>query len=134
MPRDNVFDAGNVKRLLGSGLAALAALGVFGLGLLWMCYSQFVINVPAYHIGILVRKTGKDLANTDIVAPDVNYKGVQKEVLDVGRYFFRYDPYNWAWEIKKQVEIPDKKLGIRIRLYGDDLPYGEFLAHEDAQK
>jgi regulator of protease activity HflC (stomatin/prohibitin superfamily) len=131
----NIFNEdGNLKRQLGSGLGAIAALAVFGGGLLWMCYAQFVIDVPAYHVGILVRKTGNDLANTDVVAPDDSYKGVQKEVLDVGRYFFRYDPYNWAWEIKKQVEIPDKKLGVRIRLFGDDLPYGEFLAHEDAQK
>lgn len=134
MPRDNLFEEGNLKRLLGSSLAALAALGVFGLGLLWMCYSQFVINVPAYHVGILVRKTGKDLANTDIVAPDVNYKGVQKDVLDVGRYFFKYDPYNWAWEIKEQKQIADGKIGVQIRLFGDDLPYGEFLAYKENQK
>ncbi len=131
----NIFNEdGNLKRQLGSGLGAIAALAVFGVGVLWMCYAQFVIDVPAYHMGILVRKTGKDLANTDVVAPDGSYKGVQKEVLDVGRYFFRYDPYNWAWEIKKQVEIPDKKLGVRIRLFGDDLRYGEFLAQEDDQK
>src|SRR5258708_4025087 len=134
MPRNIFNEDGNLKRQIGSGLGAIAALAVFAGGLLWMCYAKFVIEVPAYHVGILVHKTGKDLANTDVVAPDDNYKGVQKEVLDVGRYFFRYDPYNWAWEIKKQVEIPDKKLGIRIRLYGDDLPYGEFLAHADAQK
>ena len=134
MPRNIFNEDGNLKRQVGSGLGAIAALAVFSGGLLWMCYAQFVIDVPAYHMGILVRKTGKDLANTDVVAPDDSYKGVQKEVLDVGRYFFRYDPYNWAWEIKKQVEIPDKKLGVRIRLYGDDLPYGEFLAHEDGQK
>jgi regulator of protease activity HflC (stomatin/prohibitin superfamily) len=134
MPRHIFQEDGNLKRQLGSGLGAIAALAVFSGGLLWMCYAQFVIDVPAYHMGILVRKTGKDLANTDVVAPDDSYKGVQKEVLDVGRYFFRYDPYNWAWEIKKQVEIPDKKLGVRIRVFGDDLPYGEFLAHDDAQK
>ena len=134
MPRNIFLEDSNLKRQLGSGLAALAALVVFGLGLLWMCYSQFVINVPAYHIGILVRKTGKDLANTDVVAPDANYKGVQKEVLDVGRYFFKYDPYNWAWEIKEQKQIADGKIGVQIRLFGDDLPYGEFLAYSENQK
>jgi len=134
MPRDNVFDDGNLKRWLGSSLAALAALGVFGVGLLWMCYSQFVINVPAYHIGILVKKTGKDLSNADIVAPDASFKGVQKDVLDVGRYFFKYDPYNWAWEIKEQKQIADGKIGVQIRLFGDDLPYGEFLAYKENQK
>ena len=134
MPRDIFLEDGNLKRQLGSGLAALAALVVFGLGLLWMCYSQFVINVPAYHVGILVKKTGKDLANADVVAPDNTYKGVQKDVLDVGRYFFKYDPYNWAWEIKEQKQIADGKIGVQIRLFGDDLPYGEFLAYKENQK
>ncbi len=134
MPRDVFLEENNLKRQIGSGLAAVAAIAVFILGLLWMCYAQFVINVPAYHVGILVRKTGKDLANSDVVAPDANYKGVQKDVLDVGRYFFRYDPYNWEWQIRKQEEIPDKKLGVRIRQYGEDLPYGEFLAFNENQK
>jgi regulator of protease activity HflC (stomatin/prohibitin superfamily) len=134
MPREIFSDGGNLRKLFGTGLGALAALTVFGLGLLWMGYSQFVINVPAYHVGILVRKTGTDLANTDVVAPDASYKGVQKEVLDVGRYFFKYDPYNWEWEIKPQTVIPDGKIGVQIRLYGDDLPYGEFLAYQENQK
>lgn len=134
MSRDIFLNDGNLKKTVGSGLAALAALAVFVLGLLWMGYSQFVINVPAYHLGILVRKTGKDLANKDVVAPDAGHKGVQKEILDVGRYFFKYDPYNWEWEIRKQEEIPDRKLGVRVRLFGDDLPYGEFLAYSENQK
>lgn|SRR5579872_3813688 len=134
MPREIFLDDGNLKKQFGSWLAVFAALAVFGLGLLWIFYSQFVINVPAYHVGILVKKTGKDLANTDIVAPDAGFKGVQKDVLDVGRYFFKYDPYNWAWEIKEQKLIPDGKIGVKIRLYGEDLPYGEFLAYDDRQK
>lgn len=134
MPRDIFIEDSSWKRLLGSSLAAMAALGVFGLGLVWMCYSQLVINVPAYHVGVLVRKTGKDLSNSDIVAPDANHKGVQKELLDVGRYFFKYDPYNWAWEIKPQQQIAEGKIGVQIRLFGDDLPYGQFLAYEENQK
>src|SRR4029450_5761782 len=134
MPREIFIEDSPWKKYLGSSLAGVAALSVFGLGLLWMCYSQFVINVPAYHVGILVKKTGKDLANTDVVAPDASYKGVQKDVLEVGRYFFKYDPYNWEWQIVKQEEGPDKKLGIRIRQFGDDLPYGEFLAFDENQK
>jgi regulator of protease activity HflC (stomatin/prohibitin superfamily) len=134
MPREIFIEDSPWKKYLGSSLAGIAALSVFGLGLLWICYSQFVINVPANHIAVLVKKTGKDLAITDVVAPDASYKGVQKEVLDVARYFFKYDPYNWAWEIKPQTVIPDGKLGVKIRLYGDDLPYGEFLAYQESQK
>jgi regulator of protease activity HflC (stomatin/prohibitin superfamily) len=134
MPRDIFIDDRNYGRQFGPILAGAAALAVFILGLLWICYAQFVIEVPAYHIGILVKKTGKDLANTDVVAPDANFKGVQKEVLDVGRYFFKYDPYNWSWEIKPQTVISDGKIGVKIRLYGDDLSYGEFLARQDNEK
>jgi regulator of protease activity HflC (stomatin/prohibitin superfamily) len=134
MPREIFIEDSPWKKYLGSSLAGIAALSVFGLGLLWMCYSQFVINVPAYHIGILVKKTGKDLANSEVVAPDANFKGVQKDVLDVGRYFFKYDPYNWEWEIKPQKAIADGKIGVQVRLYGDDLPYGEFLAYSETQK
>src|SRR5438105_1012777 len=100
MPRDVFIEDRDFKKQAVPYLAGIAALAVFSLGLLWLGYAQFVIDVPAYHLGVLVRKTGKDLSNADIVAPDSNYKGVQKEVLDVGRYFFKYDPYNWAWEIK----------------------------------
>jgi regulator of protease activity HflC (stomatin/prohibitin superfamily) len=134
MPREIFIEDSPWKKYLSSSLAGIAALSVFGLGLLWMCYSQFVINVPANHIAVLIKKTGKDLAVTDVVAPDVSYKGVQKEVLDVGRYVFKKDPYNWEWEIKPQTVIPDGKLGVLIRLFGEDLPYGEFLAYEESQK
>lgn len=133
MPR-NVFIEGDFKKPLGPILAGAAALSVFVLGLLWICYAQFVIDVPAYHVGVLVRKTGKDLSNADIVAPDADYKGVQKQVLDVGRYFFKYDPYNWDWDVKPQKVIADGSIGVKIRLYGDDLPYGEFLAHQENEK
>src|SRR5262249_35959069 len=49
-------------------------------------------------------------------------------------YFFKFNPYDWEWEIKPQTVIPDGKLGVQIRLFGDDLPYGEFLASQDSQK
>lgn len=134
MSRDIFQDDGNLKRQLGSGVAAIAALAVFALGFVWICYRQFVIDVDSGEMAILIKKTGKDLANADEVAPDAGYKGVQKEALDVGRYFFKYDPYNWQWEVRKQKEIPDGKLGVQVRLFGDDLPYGEFLAYADQQK
>lgn len=134
MSRDVFRDEGNLKRQATAGLGALAAIAVLASGLLWSFYSQFVINVPAKKIGILIRKTGIDIANGDEIAPDRDHKGVQKDVLDVGRYFFKYDPYNWEWKIVPQEEIPDGKLGVQIRMYGDDLPYGEFLAPQESQK
>jgi regulator of protease activity HflC (stomatin/prohibitin superfamily) len=134
MPRDVFRDEGNLKRQAVAGLAALAALAVAAIGIVWTFYSQFVINVPPNQMAILIHKTGLDLANSDEIAPDAEHKGVQKEVLDVGRYFFKYDPYNWEWKVVPQLQIPDGMLGVQIRLYGDDLPYGEFLARQENQK
>lgn len=134
MPRDMFGEGGDFKRQLTAGAGAFVFLGVAFLGLLWSFYSQFVFEVPANHMGILIRKTGLDLVNSDEIAPDDKHKGVQEEVLNVGRYFFKYDPYNWDWEIVPQRQIPDGQLGVRIRLYGDDLPYGEFLAYQENQK
>jgi regulator of protease activity HflC (stomatin/prohibitin superfamily) len=118
----------------GAVLVFCGAVIALGLGLFLLGLSQFVVEVPAYHVGVLIHKTGRDLSNSDVVAPDASYKGVQKELLDVGRYFFKYDPYNWNWEIKPQNVVADGKIGVRIRLYGDDLPYGEFLARHENEK
>ncbi len=110
-------------------LLAMAAAG----GLYW-AYDQVRIEVPADSVAVLIRKTGQDIANGDEVAPSEKHKGVQSKVLEPGRYLFKYDPYNWGWEVVKQIVIPDGKLGVRIRLHGDDLPYGEFLATQENQK
>lgn len=134
MSREIFLDDRNMKKQAAAGFGALVALVICVLGALATFYSQFVINVPAKHIAILTRKEGIDLANADEIAPDAEHKGVQKEVLDVGRYFFKYDPYHWEWKIVPQTEIPDGKLGVKIRLHGDDLPYAEFLAYQENQK
>lgn len=134
MSREIFLEDDRMKKQLSAWIGAIAALVVFALGLLWFVYDSFVIDVPAMHLAVLIHKTGKDLANGDEVAPDGEHKGVQVEVLREGRYFFKYDPYNWAWEVKQQYEIPDGQIGVRIRLHGDDLPYGEFLARNENQK
>ena len=83
-------------------------------------------------MAILIHKTGKDLENSDSIAPSEEYKGVQPAVLTEGRYY--YNPYNWAWTVVPQIEIPAGKLGVRIRLYGENLPTGELIAFKESQK
>lgn len=102
---------------------------IFLIGLSWFTYSQFRIEVPSKHMAILIKKTGLNIENGDEIAPGPEYKGVQKEVLTEGRYF--YNPYYWEWKVIPQVEIPENKLGVMVSLTGDDLPYGEFLAKLD---
>ena len=67
-----------------------------------------------------------------MLAPTPEYKGVQIKRLTEGRYY--YNPYDWSWQVVPQVEIPEGKLGVRIRMYGDDLPAGELIARKDNQK
>lgn len=108
--------------LLVVGLMVLAVGG----------YTLLRIDVPAGHIAVLTRKTGEDIDNADAVAPDADHKGLQHDVLTEGRYF--YNPYRWEWAVHPMVEIPAGKMGVRVRLYGDNLPYGHFLATSETQK
>ena len=72
-------------------LAALIVVAVLFIPL--FIYSECRINVPSYNMAILIKKTGNELPNNQEVAPDATYKGVQKEVLGEGRYY--YNPYSW---------------------------------------
>ena len=111
----------------------LGAAGVlFFLIVCLMTYKSFEIDVPERKIAVLTLKIGKDLENDDEVAPSEEYKGLQLNVLNEGRYY--YNPYKWDWSIQRMVEIPQGYMGVRTRLYGDDLEYGHFLATKDNQK
>ena len=118
--------------LLGSlGLVLLASI----LGLVFWVYAFCRIEVPSGHIAVLIKKTGAEIDNsTEIVSLDEfgSAKGLQEKVLTEGRYF--YNPWNWEWDIVEQVEIPENRLGVRIRLYGDDLGYGNLIADSPEQK
>lgn len=125
---------GRFRNLLSATLGGLAALGVLGLGILWMAYSEFCINVPAQNVAILIHKAGTDLPNSEEAAKDRQQKGVQTVMLTEGRYLFKYNPFEWDWEVAPMYEIPTGKVGVKVRLVGDDLPYGEFLAKQSHQK
>lgn len=121
----------------GSGMTGtwgvlLVIMGLSALGSLWFAYSSFRIEVPPKHVAVIVTKTGLDLPNGEEVAPDESYKGVQREMLAEGRWF--RNPYFYEWRVIPQFEVGSDELGVRVRLVGDELPYGEFLAHEPNQK
>ncbi len=121
----------NPSQRAAMGAAKVAGTVVFLIAMSWATYSQFRIEVPSKHMAILIKKTGLNITNGDEIAPGPEYKGVQKEVLTEGRYF--YNPYNWEWDVIPQIEIAEDKLGVMISLTGEDLPYGEFLAKNDDQ-
>ncbi len=120
------FAPPKLSNYLGFGTAGIV-LGVAVVG--WVIYHQFMVDVPKEHIAILIKKEGVDLENTDEIAADEDHRGVQRAMLTEGRYF--RNPYYWDWTIVPQIAIPEGKMGIRISLAGDDLPYGEFLAKLD---
>lgn len=128
------LNRGNIRRsvrtprmvvVLAVAAALLIAAGYIG-------YTEFRIDVPAKHFAVLTTKTGQNLENDEEVAPDMKHKGLQLEVLPEGRYF--YNPYLWSWEVYPMIEIPRDKMGVRIRLHGEDLPYGDFLASDEQHK
>ena len=123
-------DGGGIVRRFGP------AIGITGVAILiaaaYIVYTQFRIDVPARHFAVLTRKTGEDLDNHQEVAPDKDHKGLQLEVLSEGRYF--YNPFTWGWSVYPMIEIPRDKMGVRIRLYGKDLPYGDFVAQDKTYK
>ena len=103
----------------------------------YFAYTQCRIEVPSKHMAILIKKTGEDLDNGQEIAPlgedgEYAYKGVQLEPLGEGRYFM--NPYEFTWVVVPQIEIPQGKLGVRTRLYGDNLAPGDLIAWEENQK
>lgn len=138
----NDFDAKDAKdivlrRLARAGklgsLLLLVVGGLLAVGIWFFLYWR--IEVPSGQIAVLTKKTGSELTNaTEIVreADFGKFKGIQEKLLTEGRYF--YNPWSWDWDVVKQVEIPENRLGVRIRLYGDDLGYGNLIADQESQK
>lgn len=114
--------------MLGGGVVLVIAL--CGSALLY--WTTFRIDVPTGYIAVLTAKTGKDLPNEEEVAPDASYKGLQKAVLAEGRHF--RNPWYWDWEVVPQVIIPEGKIGVRVRLFGDEPPYGHVVAWKATEK
>jgi len=134
-------DSGNAaerfRQLISAGklgsLVVLIVAGVIGIGVWTFLFCR--IEVPSRTIAVLTKKTGADLTNDmEIVRKEDfgKFKGIQEKVLTEGRYF--YNPWSWDWDVIPQVEIPENRLGVRIRLYGDELGYGNLIATSPAQK
>ncbi|HPN85080.1 MAG TPA: SPFH domain-containing protein [Victivallales bacterium] len=90
------------------------------------------IEPESGEFAVLIRKTGAPLPAGQILASDENQKGIRENVLPEGRYF--RNPYTWDWRIHKITDIPAGKLGVKIRLYGENLPNGEIIAKNDNSK
>jgi len=92
---------------------------------LWVLFF-WLIDLDANEIAVLVRKTGRDLPSGDILAIEPGQKGIQLDVLSEGWHL--RNPYTWGWQKANITDIPPGSLGIKVRLYGKDLPPGMIIA------
>ncbi|MDI6774760.1 MAG: SPFH domain-containing protein [Verrucomicrobiota bacterium] len=124
---------GNVRlpgALTGAAGLFLLVVALALAGTIWWWY-WWRIELDADQIAVLIHKTGEDLPSGQILATSPHQKGIQAAVLSEGRYF--RNPYSWGWRVEKIIDIPAGKLGVQIRLFGDDLPKGEILAAEKSK-
>ncbi len=122
------MDPTEKNKAIGWGALILASL----VALPYFAYTECRIEVPSKHMAVMIKKTGEDLKNGDEIAPSDKYKGVQQKLLAEGRYF--RNPFAWDWVVVPQIEIPEDKLGVRTRLYGENLPQGDLIAWKEGQK
>lgn len=81
----------------------------------------------------LLGKTGKEISNTDILAPGPEFKGPQFEILQEGRHF--RNPYNWYWPRPMKAMVIEKgQVGVVIRRWGEPLEEGQVVVGNDRQK
>ncbi len=97
----------------------------------WTIYQDCRIDVPNKQMAVLIHKIGEDLEPGVVIAPSSESKGVQREVLTEGRYY--YNPYAWNGRFCRRLKSP-KGNWMRIRMYGDDLAAGELIAWKENQK
>jgi len=121
-------DRGVMTLFIIGGIVALMLLLIAPVAYWTACR----FNVPTGYMAVLTKKTGKDLPNDAELAPTAEYKGLQQAVLQEGRHF--YNPWYWDWDVVQQLEIPDGKCGVRIRLYGDDPPESQIIAWKENEK
>ncbi|MGN0854651.1 MAG: SPFH domain-containing protein [Kiritimatiellia bacterium] len=106
--------------------------GVVVLGLSIWVWEGWRIEPKNGQIAVLMKKTGKDLPVDAILAPGLEYKGIQQEVLPEGRYF--RNPWTWEWAYFKALDIPAGSFGVLVRKFGKDLPSGEIIARDETYK
>jgi hypothetical protein len=117
------FDISLAKILPSIGVL----IGILVGGILFFIWFGMRIEVGAGEMVVLVKKTGTELVNDQILAPDDGYKGVQQQILKEGRHF--RNPYLWAWEAPiAATMIPQGKVGIRVRKRGDAIDPTQILA------
>src|SRR5689334_12350839 len=103
-----------------SGGAKIGILAVLALGAL-LAYSAFEwffcrVEPSNDRVVVVIAKTGKDLPPDRIIAQE-GEKGIQLEVLKPGTRQF-LNPLFYEWEEHPIADVPQGKVGIRVRKFG----------------
>jgi hypothetical protein len=118
--------------------ADLLKYGGISAGVLVLAAGVFVwffcrIEVEKGEFVPLLRKTGREISNEDVLAPSPEFKGPQFEILKEGRHF--RNPWHWYWPRPMQATvIPKGRVGVLIRRYGQPLEPGRVVVESDRQK
>lgn len=110
----------------GKAGAVLGFLG-FGAGLLGLAIFTVsgMVVVENRRAAVLIRKTGDDLPNGEILATP-EQKGIQADPLPEGWYW--RNPYAWDWVMVDQKEIPPNKVGVQVRTWGRHMSENQVIA------
>ena len=118
---------GEIAKYGGIAVAALIAAAVI---FVWFFCR---IEVGEGEFVPLLGKTGREISNTDILAPGPEFKGPQFEILQEGRHF--RNPYKWYWpKPMKATVIKNGEVGVVIRRVGEPLEEGQVVVRNDRQK
>jgi regulator of protease activity HflC (stomatin/prohibitin superfamily) len=91
------------------------------------------IEVDQGEFVVLIKKTGTDMTNDQILAIDADHKGPQRMILQEGRHF--RNPYTWNWTKPIKATVIDQgQVGIKVRKFGKALAPGQILAGDNTQK
>lgn len=116
-----------IRLLVGAAGTVLAAALIYGVYMWFFCR----VYVPAGMMAVVTAKTGRQPAPGTILV-EKGEKGIWREVLSEGRYFF--DPVLYDVKLAKNIEIPLGKVGIVTSKVGRELPAGEIIAVDDSSK
>ena len=119
------------RRALASGGGAVLAVAAVLALCAWVWYG-WRIEPENGTVAVLMRKTGRDLPQGEILAPGPGYKGIQLDVLAEGRHF--RNPWTWHWRVVKAVDVPAGKFGVLVRKFGEDLPEGGIIAPDERHR
>jgi regulator of protease activity HflC (stomatin/prohibitin superfamily) len=113
-----------LERIGKSGVALGFLVAAIGAGALGIFVISGMVIVENRKAAVLIRKTGEDLKGGILAAS--NQKGIQADLLAEGWYW--RNPYTWDYITVDQVEVPQGKVGVQVRLSGEDLPEDAVIA------